>query len=70
MANLREPGRSRLPELIEERKITARDLSIKVGCSESHISRVISGKSKLSYDLAGKISQVLRCKMEDLHEWN
>ncbi|WP_375143070.1 transcriptional regulator [Paenibacillus sp. D2_2] len=69
MANLREPGKSLLPELLLRRGITARDLSIMVGCTEAHISRVINGKSLLSYDLAAKVSEVLWCTMEDLHEW-
>ncbi|GIO42452.1 helix-turn-helix transcriptional regulator [Paenibacillus apis] len=67
--DLREPGRSRLPELLVKKGLTARDLSIIVDCTESHISRVINGKGLLSYDLAAKVSQVLNCTMEDLHEW-
>ncbi|MFD1179189.1 helix-turn-helix domain-containing protein [Paenibacillus puldeungensis] len=69
MAQLREPGRSRLPELLELNHLTARELSFKLDVTESHISKVISGKVFFSYQLAAKASQLLRCTMEELHDW-
>jgi len=50
--DLLEPGRSRLPELLVINNMTARELSARIGCTEAHISQVISGKSYLSYVLA------------------
>lgn len=70
MAKLREPGRSRLPELLKQNHLTARELSILLEVTESHISQVIKGKRFFSYQLAAKASQLLRCKMEDLHYWD
>ncbi|WP_430149332.1 helix-turn-helix transcriptional regulator [Paenibacillus rhizolycopersici] len=70
MAKLREPGRSRLPELLEQNHLTARELSIKLDVTESHISQIINGKKFFSYPLAAKASQLLRCTMEDLHYWD
>ncbi|MNI81515.1 helix-turn-helix protein [compost metagenome] len=69
MAKLREPGRSCLPELLEQNHLTARELSIKLNITESHVSKIISGKTFFSYHLAAKASQLLRCSMEELHEW-
>ncbi|NWL90459.1 hypothetical protein DMN77_23185 [Paenibacillus sp. 79R4] len=66
--DLPEPGRSRLPELLTLNKMTARQLSNRIGCTEAHISQVISGRSYLSYVLAWRTSRVLNCTMEELHE--
>ncbi|OAB39799.1 hypothetical protein PMSD_03115 [Paenibacillus macquariensis subsp. defensor] len=61
-------GRSRLPELLTTNHLNARELSMKLNVTESHISRIISGKAYFSYPLAFKASQILRCSMEELHE--
>lgn len=69
VVDLREPGRSRLPELLKENHLTARKFSELLEISESHISQIINGKKFFSYPLAGKASQILKCTMEDLHYW-
>lgn len=70
MAKLRDPGRSRLPELLEQNHLSARELSFKLKVTEAHISQIIKGKTFFSYPLAAKASQILRCTMEELHDWD
>ncbi|MDQ0091688.1 plasmid maintenance system antidote protein VapI [Paenibacillus anaericanus] len=66
---LQVPGRSRLPELLEANHLMARELAVKLDVTESHISQIINGKKFFSYPLAAMASQILRCTMEDLHDW-
>lgn len=61
-------GRSRLPELLEAKRMSQVDLARRLNVSEAFISQVISGKRYFSYDTALNAAWILKCKMEDLHE--
>lgn len=64
------PGRSRLPYLLAKRKIKATDLARELNLSDGFISQVISGKKQFSYQNAAHAARILRCTMEELHEWD
>lgn len=63
-------GRSRLPELFILKGINQAEFSRRLGVSESFVSKIISGKKKLSLARAKKSSDILNCSIEDLHEWD
>jgi len=44
-----------LEELLEDRKLTQKDLSIRINSSEKHVSNIINGKAKLSLEMAQKL---------------
>lgn len=62
-------GKCLLLELLQKKGMTQSELSIKTGITESQISLYISGKRKMSYLSAVKISCVLKCHAEDLYVW-
>lgn len=62
-------GRSRLPELFLLRGINQAEFSRRLGVSQSFISKVISREKTFSLERAKKASDILNCKIEDLHEW-
>ena len=70
VADLRNPGRSRLPELLEANHLMAKELALMLDVTESHISQIINGKKFFSYPLAALASQILHCTMEELHYWD
>jgi transcriptional regulator with XRE-family HTH domain len=65
-------GRSRLPELLKARHMSQAELARELELSESFISQIISckdGSKTFSYLNAKKASEILKCKIDDLHEW-
>ena len=44
-----------LEELLEDRKLTQKELSVRIDSSEKHISNIINGKAKLTMDMAQKL---------------
>lgn len=58
-----------MPELLKKRGLTQSRFAEMLGVSKGFISQVIHGKAFFSYELARKAAHILRCKMEDLHEW-
>lgn len=65
-------GRSRLPKLLKARRMSQADLARELELSESFISQIISctdGSKTFSYLNAKRASKLLKCKMDDLHEW-
>ncbi len=62
-------GRSRLPELLAQTNRTQADLAKHLGVTESYISQVIKGKSKLSVLKMKMAADYLNCNMDDLFEW-
>ncbi len=52
------PGETIL-EVINDREITQKELAIRTGFSEKHISTVINGKKSISEDLAKKLEYAL-----------
>lgn len=65
-------GRSRIPELLEQKGLSQVDLARYAEISESYVSQVISSKGKkfFSYPVAARVAHFLGCSMEDLHERN
>lgn len=62
-------GKCLLLELLQKRGMTQSELSEKTGITESQVSLYISGKRKMSYLSAVKISLALKCHAEDLYVW-
>lgn len=62
-------GRSRLPYLLDKRRMSQADLARYLDVTESFVSHVIKGKSKFSYEMAFYAAKILRCRMEELYEW-
>ena len=60
--------RSRLPELLEARKMSQVDLARRLDVTESFISQIVKGRKHFSYPLAAEACRVLLCKLGDLHE--
>jgi transcriptional regulator with XRE-family HTH domain len=63
-------GRSRLPELLAKTGKTQVDLADHLDVSESFISQVVKGKTKLSVAKMKKTADYLNCNMDDLYEWD
>jgi putative transcriptional regulator len=64
-----EFGQCLLLELLHKRGMTQIELSEKTGISPQQISEYITGKRKMSYLNAVKISMVLKCHADDLYKW-
>jgi transcriptional regulator with XRE-family HTH domain len=62
-------GKSRIPELLHKIGKSQVDLADHLDVTEGYISQVISGKSKLSVINMKKTALFLKCKMDDLNEW-
>lgn len=61
--------RSRLPELLDKKRKSQVDLAIHLDVSEAHISRVIKLKSQMSLLKLKMTADFLKCKIDDLYEW-
>ena len=62
-------GRSRLPELLERKHMTQAEFARKMEISEPFVSKIISGRSKLSLLSSKKASDILGCTINELYEW-
>lgn len=62
-------GRSRLPELLAQSGKTQAALADRLKVTESFISQVIAGKSKLSVIKMKITADFLGVAMDDLNEW-
>ncbi|WP_169718305.1 helix-turn-helix transcriptional regulator [Paenibacillus massiliensis] len=63
------PGRSRLPYLLDQKRIKRVDLAIHLGVTPAFITMIIKGERYFSYPLAAKAAHYFNCSMEELHEW-
>lgn len=52
------PGET-LAEVLEDREMTRRELAVRTGMTEKHISTVIRGRKSISAALAGKLEYAL-----------
>lgn len=48
-----------IKELLHNRKIKQRELALKMGCSEKYMSRIVSGRARISVDMAIKLKNAL-----------
>jgi len=55
-----------LKRILKEKKISAKDLAERVGVSSTHLSYVINGKRKPSFELLDSIAFVLNISLTDL----
>ena len=62
-------GRSLLQKRLKESKLNQVELSILTGMSESLISQYVNGR-RMSLNNAKTIADVLKCKIDDLYEWD
>jgi transcriptional regulator with XRE-family HTH domain len=65
---LQEFGRSRLPELLEKRKLSQSEFARRLGVDQSFIPKIISKHSKFSLFTAIKAADILQCDVRDLYE--
>lgn len=63
-------GRSRLPELLDRKRMSQVDFAAKLRVTEGFVSQIISGKSKFSLISARDAAKILSCMIEDLYDWN
>jgi transcriptional regulator with XRE-family HTH domain len=63
-------GRSRLLEHLKRKGKSQIDLALFLDVSEPYISRVIKGEVHLSVLNMRKTAKYLKCKMDDLIDWD
>ncbi|WP_080845644.1 helix-turn-helix domain-containing protein [Cytobacillus gottheilii] len=63
-------GKCLLLDLLNSRYMTQADLISKTGIAKSQISAYINNKNIMSLSTARVISRTLKCRIEDLYEWN
>lgn len=62
-------GRSRLPELLEEKHLSQAEFARKLKVTEAYVSQIISGKRRFGFLMAKRASKILKCVTDDLYEW-
>jgi transcriptional regulator with XRE-family HTH domain len=62
-------GRSRLPELLNERNMTQAEFARRIGVSNPFITQIIKGDSVFSLSKAKIAADVLKCTINDLYDW-
>lgn len=62
-------GRSRLPELLRNKRLSQVEFARKMNVTEAFVSKIISGDSKLSLLKAKRAADILGCIIEDLYTW-
>jgi transcriptional regulator with XRE-family HTH domain len=62
-------GRSRLPELLAEKRLTQAEFARRLNVTEGYISKIISLDSKFSLIKAKEAAHVLGCYIDDLYEF-
>jgi len=61
-------GKSRLPVLLEAKRLSQAEFARKLGVTEAFISQIIKGIRYFSYPVAAHAALILGCTMEQLHE--
>ena len=62
-------GRSRLPELLQLRRMSQAEFARKLGVAEAYVSQIISGKIRFGLLKAKRAAVILKCTIDDLYEW-
>lgn len=62
-------GRSRLPELLAEKRMSQADFARRLNVTEGFISKIISLESKFSIVKAKEAAFILGCYIDELYEW-
>lgn len=62
-------GRSRIPELLEKKRMSQAEFARRLGVTESYVSKIISLKSKFRITTAKDAAGILGCYIDDLYEW-
>ncbi len=61
---------TRLDRMLAERKVSSRDLALKIGLSEVNLSRIKTGKvSAMRFSTLEALCQALHCQPGDLLEY-
>jgi transcriptional regulator with XRE-family HTH domain len=60
--------RSRLPELLDSKRMSQADLARLLDVSEAFISQLANGKRYFSYPLAAEAARIFRCSVGQLYE--
>jgi transcriptional regulator with XRE-family HTH domain len=63
-------GRSRLPELLDAKRMSQADFARRLDVTEGYISKLISLDSKFSIIKAKEAAHILGCYIDELYEWN
>lgn len=56
----------RLKELFKEKKISSKDLSLKLGITENALSMIVNGKRQPRFELLLQIAQMIDVDVRDL----
>lgn len=62
-------GRSRLPLLLYRSHMSQDQFADRLGVTQSYISKIVNGERIFSLIRAKAASEILRCQIEDLYEW-
>jgi transcriptional regulator with XRE-family HTH domain len=62
-------GRSRLPELLNKRRLSQVEFARKLNVSEAYVSQLIAGVRKFSLLKAKQAAKILHCFIDELYEW-
>lgn len=62
-------GQSRLPELLDARRMSQADFARRLGVSEGFVTQIVTGKSRFSLLTAKRAAKILGCKIDDLYVW-
>ena len=58
-----------MPELLAHKRMSQAEFARKMEISEPFVSKIISGRSKLSLLSSKKASDILGCTINELYEW-
>jgi transcriptional regulator with XRE-family HTH domain len=63
-------GRSRLPDLLEKRRMSQAEFARKLDVDEAYVTQIIKGKLRFGLLKAKQAAMILKCKkIDDLYEW-
>lgn len=62
-------GRTRLPELLEKRRMSQAEFARRLDVSEAYASQLASGRRKFTFIMAMRAAVILQCTPMDLYEW-
>lgn len=63
-------GRCRLSDLLRSRGLTQADLERLTGIPKGRVSNYVHRNRVMSLATAKQVSEILRCRIEDLYEWH
>lgn len=63
-------GRCLLRERLKKNDMTQQQLAEKLNVTNQQINKYATNRQKMSLPVAKKIADILKCRIEDLYEWD